>query len=218
MALRLLVADDHSLIVEGLSKLLETDFEIVRRLSDGRSAVTNARELQPDAVVMDISMPLLNGIEATRQIHQATPRVKVVILTQQTHREYVRAAFEAGASAYVIKQSAAAELTLAIREAVAGRYYVSPMLADASITPRLDPSVNPAKLFGGTLTPRQREVLQLVAEGKSAKDIANNLKISTKTAEFHKAALMQQLGLRTTAELTRYAIEHGLVEGSKAEI
>jgi DNA-binding NarL/FixJ family response regulator len=213
---RLLLADDHTVVGEGLARILESEFDLVARVTDGQTAVAETRRLRPDVVVMDISMPLLNGIEAMRQILERQSVVKVVILTQRADRQYVRAAFEAGAAAYVVKQSAAAELIRAIREALAGHYYISPSLTDDAIKSRFNPKINPSQLFGSMLTPRQRQVLQLVAEGRSAKDIAGVLNISTKTAEFHKAALMQQLGIHSTAELTRYAIEHGIIESSFA--
>jgi DNA-binding NarL/FixJ family response regulator len=156
-------------------------------------------------------MPLLNGMEAARQIHASAPNVKVVFLTQQSHRTYVEEAFRAGASGYILKQSAASELVSALHEVLSGRYYVTPAVAGADIAAQLNGVANPADLFGSRLTPRQREVLQLVAEGKAAKEIAGIIGISVKTVEFHKAAIMEELGLRTTAELTRYAMEHGIV-------
>jgi DNA-binding NarL/FixJ family response regulator len=161
--------------------------------------------------VLDIGMPLLNGIEAARQIKTALPTTKLVFLTQMADRGYVYAAFQAQASGYLLKQSAIGELPVAIREALAGRFYVSPLVCKGIAAAVLNPNRNPAELFGGGLTARQREVLQLVAEGKTAKEIAAILTISTKTVEFHKSAIMEELGLRTTAELTRYALDQGIV-------
>jgi len=158
-------------------------------------------------------MPVLNGMEAGRQIKSIAPAVKIVFITQRSEREYVQAAFRFGASAYVLKQSVAGEVVPAIREALAGRYYVTPSLLNGIPDALLNPNRNPSELFGGTLTVRQREVLQLVAEGKSNKEIAAVLNVSLKTVDFHKARLMDELGLRTTAELTRYAMEHGMVGG-----
>lgn len=206
---RLLVADDHGLVVEGLRKLLESEFEVIGWAANGRELVDQTRSLNPDVVIVDISMPGLNGIEAMRQVLAGGPPVKFVVLTQQTDRQYVQAAFRAGASGYVVKQSAAAELRSAIHEVLNGRFYVAPSIPRALQSP-IDPAQNPQDFFGGGLTPRQREVLQLVAEGKAAKEIATILHISPKTVEFHKACLMDQLGLRSTAELTRYAINHGI--------
>jgi len=206
---RLLIADDHGLVVEGLGKLLESEFDIIGWAANGRELVDLTRTLIPDIVIVDISMPELNGIEAMRQIVAENQTVKFVVLTQQTDRQYVQAAFRAGAHAYVVKQSAAAELRTAIREVLEGRFYVAPSIPRATDAP-IDPNRNPSEFFGGGLTPRQREVLQLVAEGKAAKEIAMILHISPKTVEFHKACLMDQLGLRSTAELTRYAISQGI--------
>jgi DNA-binding NarL/FixJ family response regulator len=178
---------------------------------DGNELVRLAKELQPDFVLVDISMPLLNGVEATRRIRQVAPEAKVIVLTQHNDRQYMRAAFAAGACGYVLKQSAASELIEAMQEVQDGRYYVSKALLQPGEAARFDAHVNPGELFGGSLTPRQREVVQLVAEGHSAKQIAYLLNISTKTVEFHKAGIMQQLGLTSTAELIRYAVETGMV-------
>jgi DNA-binding NarL/FixJ family response regulator len=207
----LFMADDHAILLEGVRRLLEPEFEIVGTASDGRQLVASTIQLQPEIVLLDIGMPLLNGIEAARQIRASAPGVKVVFLTQQSDRMYLQEAFRAGASGYILKQSAASELVSALHEVLSGRFYVTPALAGADIASQLNGTANPADLFGSRLTPRQREVLQLVAEGKAAKEIAGIVGISVKTVEFHKAAIMEELGLRTTAELTRYAIEHGIV-------
>jgi DNA-binding NarL/FixJ family response regulator len=208
---RLLLADDHAIILEGLRRILEPEFEIAGVASDGRDLVDQARRLRPDAVVLDIGMPLLNGIDAGRQIKTALPATRLVFLTQMAERGYVYAAFQAQASAYLLKQSAIGELQIAIREALAGRFYVSPLVCKGVADAMVNPNRNPVELFGGGLTVRQREVLQLVAEGKTAKEIAAILTISTKTVEFHKSAIMEELGLRTTAELTRYALDQGIL-------
>ena len=205
------MADDHAILLEGVRRLLEPEFEIVGTASDGRQLVASTLELHPEVALLDIGMPLLNGIEAARQIRASAPNVKVVFLTQKSHRTYVQEAVRAGASGYILKQSAASELVSALHEVLSGRYYVTPVIAGAEIASQLNGKANPADLFGSGLTPRQREVLQLVAEGKAAKEIAGIVGISVKTVEFHKAAIMEELGLRTTAELTRYAIEHGIV-------
>jgi DNA-binding NarL/FixJ family response regulator len=208
---RIVIADDHSLIVAGLSKLLEKDFEIAGVASNGRELVELAEQSKPDAILLDISMPLLNGIEASRQICRAVPKAKIVVLTQQTGKEYVQAALQAGARGYVVKQSAPTELVTALREVLAGRFYITRLVVPKEISTLVDRGGNPLEWFAGQLTPRQREVLQLVGEGKSGKEIAEILGISVKTVEFHKAKLMDQLGLHTTAELTRYALEHGII-------
>ena len=207
---RLLLADDHELFLDGLRKLLEADFELVGAVGDGRSAVAAFAELRPDLLLLDIGMPLLNGIEAARQVKQSSPHAMILFVTMQTDRIYVEEAFRAGGSGYVLKQAAARELAEAIRAVLAGRFYVSPMIAAKTGSLPFDSAKTPTDLFGGQLTPRQREVLQLVAEGKSMKEIAQILKISVRTVEFHKNGIMQELGFRTTAELTRYAIEHGI--------
>ena len=208
---RIVLADDHGLVLAGLSKLLEKEFEIVGVATNGRELVELAEQCQPDAILLDISMPLLNGIEATRQICKVMPKTKIVVLTQQTGKEYVQAALQAGARGYVVKQSAPTELVTALHEVLAGRFYVTRLVIPKQIASLRDGGSNPHEWFAGQLTPRQREVLQLVGEGKSGKEIADILRISVKTVEFHKAKLMDQLGLHTTAELTRYAIEHGII-------
>lgn len=213
MPKRVLLADDHQLMLAGLSAVLSKDFEIVGAVTDGRQIVGECLRLRPDLVVLDIGMPGLNGIEAARKLQKEMPEVPIIFVTQQLDPQYVRAAFEAGARGYVAKHSAATELFEAVDAIAGGKYYVTPM---ATVTEperfalRQD-SENPAEFLGGTLTVRQREVLQLIAEGKSAKEISSALEISIKTVEFHKRSLMDELGVRTTAELTRYAVAHGIV-------
>jgi DNA-binding NarL/FixJ family response regulator len=208
---RLILGDDHSLILEGLRSVLSAEFEVIGVASDGRELVRQVEQLQPDAVLLDISMPLLNGIEAARQIKKIAPKVKLLFVTQKPDREYVQITLEIGASGYVLKQAAASEVVGALREVLAGRFYVSPLLRQGIPEALLNPAQNPSELFGAALTPRQRQVLQLVAEGKSTKETAAILRISVKTVDFHKAGIMEEVGLRTTAELTRYAMEHGIV-------
>lgn len=204
----ILLADDHAVLRDGLVRLLEPEFEVIGALADGRALVEEAARLRPGAVIFDIGMPLLNGIEAARQVRALVPESKLVFLTQHGGTEYVQAAFRLGASAFLMKSAAGSELLTAVREALAGRYYLSPELRQGR---EFDPGRDPSELFGGGLTSRQREVLQLVAEGKTAKEIAKILGISAKTVEFHKAGIMDELGLRTTADLTRYAIAQGIV-------
>jgi DNA-binding NarL/FixJ family response regulator len=208
---RVLLGEDHAIVREGLVRLLEPAFNVVGAAGDGFSLVAEAERLCPDAVILDIGLPLLNGVEAARQIHQRVPDVRIVFLTQQSGKEYIQAAFRLGASAYVLKNAAATELVAAVQEVLSGRRYLCHELRHRFGEPDLDSSAIWADLFPEPLTARQRQVLQLVAEGKSAKEMAYILNISVKTVEFHKAAIMDELGLRTTAELTRYAIEHGLL-------
>jgi DNA-binding NarL/FixJ family response regulator len=209
--IRLLIADDHPLIVEGVRRVLDAEFEVVGMVADGHALVESVQRLKPDLVLLDIVMPLLNGIEAARHIKRLVPSTRLIFITQHEDRSYIRAAFQAGASGYVLKQSAASELVTALSEVLAGRYFLSAALAKNVPEALFDPKRNPGDLFGRSLTPRQRQVLQLVAEGKSAKEIAGILKISHKTVEFHKGVIMDELGLRTIAELTRYAVANGIV-------
>ncbi|UWZ86938.1 response regulator [Occallatibacter riparius] len=212
MRKRLLLGDDHSLMLDGLSRLLSTEFDVVGTATTGRELIAEADRLQPDVVVLDIGMPEMNGIEAARRLAKTHPGMRLIFVTQQLDPAYVHAAFATGARAYVAKQSAAKELMEAIRMALADRYYVSPLVGgEAGEIARAEPRRNPAELFQTKLTPRQREVLQLVAEGKSTKEISTCLNISIKTVEFHRSSLMDELGLRTIAELTRYAIAQGIV-------
>jgi DNA-binding NarL/FixJ family response regulator len=206
---RVLLADDHKILGEGLRSLLEPEFELVGIVEDGRALIEAAVEYRPDVIVVDISMPLLNGIEAVRHITKLNPAIKFVFLTMHTDVIYATKAFAAGAVGYVLKQSAASELLTAIREALKGRMYVTPLIAKDLLQAYVDrahaPSNSPL-----TLTPRQREVMQLLAEGHSAKEVAAILKISARTAEFHKYRAMEILGLRSSAELIHYAIKHGI--------
>lgn len=210
---RILLCDDHGLILDGLRSLLAKDFEIIGVAANGRELVSEAERLKPAAILLDITMPVLNGIEAARQIKAKSPAIKLLFVTQRADREYVRAAFRLGASGYILKQSLAKELVHALCEVLSNRYYVAPQLC-AGIDELLNPARNPSELFGEALTARQREVLQLIAEGKSNKEVAGILNISVKTVDFHKAGIVEELGLRTTAELTRYAIEHGMVDST----
>jgi DNA-binding NarL/FixJ family response regulator len=209
---RVLIGDDHPLIIEGLRSVLSRDFEIAGVATNGRDLVSEAQRLKPDAVLLDIAMPILNGMEAARQIKTLMSGTKVLFVTQKADREYVRAAFAMGASAYVLKDAVATEAIPALRAALAGRYHVTPSLLAGVPQSFFTSGQNPSQLFGAKLTPRQREVLQLVAEGKSNKEIAGVLNVSLKTVDFHKARLMDELDLHTTAELTRYALEQGIVD------
>jgi DNA-binding NarL/FixJ family response regulator len=209
---RVLIAEDHQLVLEGIRRIIETECTVVGTAISGQDALAMARDLLPDVVLLDMGMPLLNGIEVARKLKNAKigqQQPKVIFVTMQVKRDYVREAFEAGASGYVAKQAAASDLLQAIREVLSGHFYLSPVIAD-SIGGAGQPEELPAPLFK-SLTPRQREVLQLVAEGKSAKEIAALLNISIKTIEFHKKHLMQELHARSTAELIRYAVEQNWV-------
>jgi DNA-binding NarL/FixJ family response regulator len=211
MRIRVGIAEDHQLVLEGIRKVIEGEFEIVGTATNGRDAIAMAADQSPDVMLMDIALPLLNGLDATRQIKQVNPNIRIVFVTIQTNRDYVREAFEAGASGYVLKQCASAELFSAINEVHQGRFFLSSVISERFLAGKpAVPEVNPLKLFT-SLTPRQREVLQLVAEGRSAKEIAAQLYISVKTVEFHKKHLMEELNLRTSAELIRYAVEKGFV-------
>jgi DNA-binding NarL/FixJ family response regulator len=207
---RLLLADDHTLVLEGFRRLLEPEFELAGAVEDGRALVAAAQKLKPDVVLLDISMPLLNGIDAARQLKKIMPELKLIFLTMHADPAYVTEAFRVGASGYLLKRSAASELVNAIREVLRGRCYVTPLVTKDMLGSVLGPSPERGT-FSTDLTPRQREVLQLVAEGHSTKETATVLNISVKTVEFHKSRLTQRLGIRTTAELTKFAIQHGIV-------
>jgi DNA-binding NarL/FixJ family response regulator len=211
---RILLADDHTLVTEGLKRILDPEFELAGTVEDGLALLDAAQKLEPDVILLDISMPLLNGIEAARRLKKSLPRTKLVFLTMHADRTYVAEAFRAGASAYLLKRSAVSELVLAIHEVLKGGYYVAPLIAkdlvDLFVESRS--SRPPERPVARDLTARQRQILQLVAEGHSNKQIAGILKISIKTVEFHKSEIMRKLGLHSTAELTRYALAHGIVE------
>lgn len=212
MSKTILIADDHTLMLEGLVRLLSAEFEVVGTAPNGRVVLEEAERLKPDVVVLDVGMPELNGIEAARRLTKALPSAKIVFVTQQLAPAYLHAAFAAGAKAYVAKQSATSELISAIKMALEDRFYVTPHAGvEAARLANLNPKKNPAEMFGARLTPRQREVLQLVAEGKSTKQISAALNISSKTVEFHRNSLMDELGLRSIAELTRFAVSQGIV-------
>jgi len=207
---RILLADDHLLVMEGLRKLLEAEHDLIGTVEDGITLVDMANDLAPDIILLDISMPMLNGIEAARKIKKLLPECKLIFITMHGDSTYVLEAFRAGASGYLLKRSAASELSQAIQAVLNGQQYLSPLVTKDVLNPLLETSQDiPSKL--GALTARQREVLQLIAEGHSAKEIAGILKISVKTVEFHKSQIMEQLRLRTTADLTKYAITHGIV-------
>jgi len=206
---RVLLADDHKIVTEGLKGLLEPEFELVGTVEDGRALLTAAEKLRPDVIVADISMPLLNGIDSVRQIKKAHGEIKVVFLTMHPDVTYAVSAFEAGASGYVLKHSAPTELVTAIRSALNGKTFVTPLLAGEFM--QLTKERTSQRDEFTSLTPRQREILQLLAEGNSAKEIATVLNISSRTVEFHKYRIMKDLGIKSAAELVHYAVRHGII-------
>lgn len=209
---RILMADDHSLVLAGLRKLVEAEGDVVGTVEDGRALVEEARRLRPDLILLDISMPLLNGLDAARQLTKLVPEAKLIFLTMHATPTYATEAFKAGASGYLIKRSAASELKQAIQAVIRGQHYMTPLITKDVLAATLHhPGDQMRQRPVDLLTPRQREVLQLVAEGKSAKTMASILHISVKTVEFHKARLMDILDLHSTADLTKYAVAEGLV-------
>ena len=206
------MADDHSIVLAGLKKLVETEGEVVGTVEDGRALVEEAKKLRPDIILLDISMPLLNGLDAARQLTKVVPECKLVFLTMHATPAYAMEAFKAGASGYLIKRSATSELKQALQAVMRGQHYMTPLITKDVLAATLQPAEETKHIRPpAVLTPRQREVLQLVAEGKGTKEIARILNISVKTVEFHKFRIMDELDLHSTAELTRYAIAEGLV-------
>jgi len=205
---RILLADDHTLTLEGIRSVIEPHHEIAGMVTDGRALVEAALRLRPDLIILDITMPLLNGIDAAVQIRKNLPEVKLLFVTMHVNPAYLEAALNAGAIGYVLKSAAREELLDAIRSVLKGHIYVSPSLSSEHLERFSDPSRAAATL---RLSTREREILQLIAEGRAAKEIAHVLDISIKTVAFHRDNLKRKLGLRTTAELTKHAIEQGLV-------
>ncbi len=210
---RVLLADDHTLVLEGFKKLLEEHCELVGTAEDGRTLVDLAAQTHPDLVLLDISMPLLNGIDAAKKLKKLLPDVKLIFVTMHADTAYINEAFKAGASGYLLKRSAAKELVQAVQSVMNNSYYVTPLITKDVITSFLTPGQTHVPAVDD-LTARQREILQLVAEGFSAKEIAGQLKVSHRTVEFHKAKVMELLDLHTTADLVKYAVAHGLVSAS----
>jgi DNA-binding NarL/FixJ family response regulator len=205
---RVLLADDHALLLGAFEKLLAGDCEVVGQVSDGRALIAAAERLKPDVIVLDISMPLLNGLEAGRQIKQTLRSVKLVFLTMNEDPDLAAEAFRAGASAYLLKRSAASELATAIREAMQGRSYVTPLVTEGLVGSLLHTDEHTPSQ---ELTSRQREVLQLLAEGRSMKEVASVLNLTPRTVAFHKYRMMEQLKVKSTAELIQYAVRHHIV-------
>ncbi len=206
---RILVADDHRMVAEGLRSVLEPDFELIEIVEDGRSLVEAALRLRPDIIVADITMPLLNGLDAVEQIRRSGCDAKVIFLTMHKDAVYAARAQRVGASGFVLKHSASTELLTALRRVLEGRTYVTPEIAELLDRLPATPARGADELV--LLTPRQREVVQLYAEGYSARDVAKILHISSRTAENHKAQIMAALGVNSTADLVRCAIRHGLI-------
>jgi len=203
---RVMLADDHAIVAQGLATLLKDHFDLVGTVGNGNELIDAARKLRPDVIVADIAMPVLSGLEALRRLKAMRSEAKVIFLTMHADAQLATEAFRAGASGYVLKQSAGEELIAAIREALQGRTYLTPLITKdviANFTETTPPTVK--------LTPRQREVLRLIAEGRRMKEIAAILELSTRTVETHKYEMMRGLGVESTAELVRYAIQIGLV-------
>mgnify|MGYP000636773528 CR=1 FL=1 len=216
MRVSVLLADDHALMRAGLRKLLESlpDVEVVGEADDGQAAIALAGQLRPDLVLMDIAMPGLNGLEAAARLTKAYPQTRVLILSMHQNEDYVRQALRAGAAGYVLKDAAPAELELALKTVVRGDSWLSPAVSKGVMSDyvqRLRDEESP----GNALTPRQREVLQLIAEGSSTKEIARRLDLSVKTIESHRTQLMKQLDLHDVSALVRYAIRTGLILSEK---
>jgi DNA-binding NarL/FixJ family response regulator len=206
---RVILVDDHTIVVEAFRKLLEDHFDVVATVADGRALLKVAPELHPDVIVMDIAMPLMNGLEAGLRLRDTMPSVKLVFLTMNEDPNLVLEAIRSGASAYLLKSSAASELVRAIRMALQGKSYVTPRIAREMERAFIE---NPeARARAKILTPRQREVLQLLAEGKSMKEAAGVLNVATRTIAFHKYRTMAELNLKTTADLIKFAIKSRIV-------
>lgn len=208
---RLVIADDHSIVLEAYRQLLEPEYTVVGTASNGQELLDIAPKLSPDVILLDISMPTLNGLDVAQQLKAAVPHAKLIFVTMMSEPFYISQAFAMGASAYVLKQSASTELLSALSAALKNQRYVSPQLSlevqDAIETPWVKPEG-----FSSKLTPRQQEVLQLLTRGLSTKEIADSMQVSTKAVEFHKGNITRRLGIRTTAELTRFALSQGLTK------
>jgi DNA-binding NarL/FixJ family response regulator len=210
---RVLLADDHALVLEGFKKLLEEQCELVGTAGDGLALLEAASRLRPDLVILDISMPLLNGIDAARKLKKQLPHVKLIFVTMHSDRAYISEAFRAGGSGYLLKRSASDELRQAIQTVMEGNYFVTSLITK-DVVESLVRSGAEKPSSPDDLTFRQREILQLVAQGRSAKEIAQTMNLSPRTVEFHKAQILERLDLQSTADLIKYAVTHGLVGSS----
>lgn len=206
---RVLLADDHTLVAEAFKRLLEPEFDVVGTVGDGRALLRAAQELKPDVVLVDLNMPLLNGLDASEQLRQILPRIRIIVLTMNEDPEIAAEMLGKWASGYLFKKSAGSELRKAVRDVLQGGKYVTPVLQDAlkELAPRNSGGSSPR-----TLTPRQREVLQLLAEGRTMKEAAAVLHVTTRTVAFHKYRIMQDFGLQNNSDLVRFAMKHGLLE------
>jgi two-component system, NarL family, response regulator NreC len=211
--IRVLLADDHKIIRDGLKTLIEKEagMEVIAEAENGRKTVRLAQKLHPNVVIMDVTMPDMNGIDATRKIMEETPGVRVIGLSMHSDRRYVLGMLEAGACGYLLKDCAFEELATAIRNVAEGNTYLSPRIAEVVVQGYLDKTPGLSHGSGAVLTPREREVLQLLAEGMAAKEIASHLNVSVKTVETHRRNMMEKLNMRGIAELTKYAVREGLV-------
>ena len=209
MPVRVVLADDHALVRQGIKSVLEREgLQVVAEASDGQEAIRQAKALAPDVVVMDIGMPTLNGMDAARELGRCCPKVKSILLTQHDEDQYVSEALSAGVRGYVLKSQVASDLIQAIQQVLRGQVYLSPGISAAVMAVVQSKGQRPAD----PLTARERQVLQLIAEGKSTKDVASLLGVSVKTAESHRSRLMQKLDIHETASLVRYAVKRGLVQ------
>jgi len=206
---RVLIGDDHTLVVEGLRRILEPEFEVAGTANDGEALVREALRLQPDAIVINISLPLVDGLEAARRIKKRQPGVKIVFLTIHSNLGYLREAFRLGASGYLLKRSSGKDLLQALREAIAGRTYVGPETTKQIQDPELRKAFESGQV--PELTERQREVLKLIASGQSDEEIARQLSITARTVRFHRVQIARKLGVAGPAELTKTAVAYGLV-------
>jgi len=205
---RVIIADDHTMLVEAFEKLLAPECDVVAKVADGRALLAAVDALRPDVVVLDLSMPLLNGLDAARQIKQSHPAVRLVFVTMNEDPDLAAQAFRIGGAAYLLKRSAGSELLTAIREAMRHRSYVTPLVTEGMLGSLMHAHNEPST---PQLTARQREVLQLLAEGKSMKEVASILNVAPRTVAFHKYRMMEQLKIRTNEELIQYAIRHHVI-------
>jgi two-component system response regulator NreC len=212
MRTKIILADDHKIIRDGLRALIEKEqnMEVVAEACDGRTTVQKAKELMPHIIIIDISMPDLNGIEATRQIISNTPNSKIIALSMHSDRRFVMSMLEAGAAGYLLKDSAFEELTMAIKTVLSGKTYLSPAIASVVVDDAMRHSTQKNSQTRVELTAREREVLQLLAEGRTTKRIATQLSVSVKTVETHRRQVMEKLDIHSVAELTKYAVREGL--------
>jgi DNA-binding NarL/FixJ family response regulator len=208
---RVLLADDHTLFLQGISKLLETEIEVVDTVQDGSALLPAVKQHQPDVVLLDIAMPVLNGLDAARQLKKASPAVPIIFLSMHMNPAYVTEAFRVGGKGYLLKGCEASEVLTAIHEVLKGRSYVTPLVTKETLSSLLQSAERGASSRrGAQLTGRQRQVLQLLAEGRTTKEMARLLSISVRTVEFHKSRLMEELGAHSRADLIKYAIASGL--------